>query len=45
MCKQCIIKTRPFKSLQIKTLADMKDNERGEICIICDRKFYIKEML
>lgn len=23
----------------------MKDNERGEICIICDRKFYIKEML
>eukprot|EP00347_Sterkiella_histriomuscorum_P020169 403338841 len=35
-CKHCIAKTRPYPSNM---------NERGQICRICDRKFYVKIMV
>ena len=38
-CKPCIVKTRPFP----KSNDDYKN--RGSVCKVCDRKFYVKEMV
>jgi len=38
-CKTCIIKTRPFP----RNNPEYKN--RGSICKICDRKFYVKDMV
>jgi len=36
-CAKCVYKTRAFPKSETK--------KRGDICLICDRKFYIHEIL
>jgi hypothetical protein len=38
-CKVCLYKTRPFP------MNNLGYGKRGEICKLCDRKFYVKEMI
>lgn len=38
-CKLCLVKTRPFPMNN----PDFKN--RGEVCKVCDRKFYVREMI
>ena len=41
-CKNCLKKTRLFR--QVKTPCSDK-TKRGRICKLCDRKFFIKDMI
>jgi hypothetical protein len=38
-CKNCRYKERPFPKM------NLGNSSRGDICIVCDRKFYIREMI
>ncbi|CDW86581.1 UNKNOWN [Stylonychia lemnae] len=38
-CKQCIIKSRPYP------MNNEDYRNRGEVCKVCDRKFYIQKMV
>ena len=46
-CKQCLKKTRPFKSSGKRELdkSGREIKERGSICLLCDRKFLVKGMV
>jgi len=39
VCKLCILKTRPYP------IGNDGYKNRGEICKVCDRKFFVREML
>jgi hypothetical protein len=38
-CKKCLEKTRPYPA------HNENNKKRGIICVLCDRKFYVKEIL
>lgn len=42
MCKECLIKERPFVNVEID-----KDGKRarGRVCKLCDRKILVRQML
>ena len=52
VCKLCLVKSRPFRPNQNlnQSTYSTKSNkhevaEKGMICIVCDRKHYIRNML
>ena len=39
-----MVKTRPYPAKSLDLII-VEGNDRGNICIICDRKFYIRDIL
>jgi hypothetical protein len=38
-CKVCLYKTRPYP------MKNLGHGKRGDICKVCDRKFFVREMI